>query len=549
MPRDPIGAVRPSRGAAAALVAALAFLGTACAPSSAPPSPGGSPVDGGTAVFGEMAEPREMNCVRASDSPAMRVCRLVADTLIDYGRNLEIVPRLAESFEASPDGTVLTFRLRRGVRWHDGAPFTARDVLYTVVQIRAPGAMVQGNRVALLEPMTSIEAPDDFTVVTHYRIPYALAYQAWAKVFILPAHLPFKPGEAAPADRAPVGTGPYRFARWDPQQQIVLEANTDYFAGRPHLDRLVHRYVPDAHTLALALKSGEVDAAAIPPAEAPESDAGLGYRIERFAALSLDFIVWNCREPRGLFADPRVRRAMSLALDREAYVREVTRGNDLPAVSSFHPMTWAHDPALAPLPHDPDEAVSLLASAGWRDRDADGILDTPSGPASFTLLFSSINPQHERIALMLQAALKPIGVQVSLQGLEFAVLREKVRAHAFEAAVYRWGLDADPDPFDFFHSSQHASGQNYGGYASAEVDRLAEEGRATLDIAARAAIYHRLERILRDEQPYTFIAHPGTVLGVSRRLRGLEVGPAGAWGWYPASLRWWIADGGGRREP
>jgi len=509
------------------------------APAPAPSA--ASSKDGGTIVFGEPVEPRELNCIRAGDVPAIRICRLVADTLLDYDRNLNVVPRLAESYEASADGKVLTFHLRKGIAWHDGRPFTAKDVLYTVEQIRAPGGRVAGNRAALFQPLESIEAPDEFTVVSRFREPYALAYQAWAKAFIMPSHLRFAPGEASPTDRAPVGTGPFRFVRWDPQQQIVLEANRDYFAERPHLDRLINRYVPDLHTLALALKVGEVDIASMPPAEAPRDDASLAYRILRYPTLSLDLILWNVRSPRGLFTDARVRRAMSLALDRDGYIREITQGNDLPAVSSFHPVSWAHDPDLKPLPYDPNAAAGLLASAGWRDRDGDGVLDTASGRASFTLLFRAGNPEHERLASLFQSAVKRLGVDVSLQGLEWPVLLEKARGHAFDAVIYRWGLDADPDPYDFFHSSQYPTGQNYGGYSNPEVDRLAEQGRRTLDIKARAALYRRLERILQDEQPHTFISHPSATVGLTRRLRDVEVAPTGLWAWYPSFLRWWVA--------
>jgi peptide/nickel transport system substrate-binding protein len=232
---------------------------------------------------------------------------------------------------------------------------------------------------------------------------------------------------------------------------------------------------------------------------------------------------------------------LSLALDRQAYIDHVTDGRDLPAVSSFHPAMWAHDPALKPLPHDPGEAARLLEEAGWRDRDGDGILDTPAGPAAFTLLFFSGLPAHEKIATLAKESLEPLGIEVRLQGLDWPSLLKETRGdRTFHAAVKRWGLDLDPDPYDFFHSSEADAGQNYGGYSNPEVDRLSEEGRRTLHVERRVDLYHRVERILREEQPYTFISHPTTSLGISRRMRGVEVGPTGSWDWYPASLDWWV---------
>lgn len=518
--------------------AALAALLGAC---SATAGRDAAPLNGGAVVCGDGVEPRELNCIRTVEASTLRICRLVADTLVDHDRNLRIIPRLAESFEASADGKTLTFHLRKGVRWHDGKPFTARDVLYTIDQIRSPHSNIAGNLPALFEPLAAVEAPDEFTVVSRFREPYALGYEAWAKTFILPEHLRFAPGEASPADRAPIGTGAFKFVRWDAQDKIVLEANRDYFAGRPHLDRFIVRYVPNSHTLALALKSGDLDITTLTAEETPADDTGLPYRILRYPALSLDAILWNVREPKGLFIDARVRRAMSMALDRRAYVDKILRGHGLPAVSTFFPGMWAHDAALEPLPHDAGGAAALLAAAGWRDRDGDGILDTPSGPASFTLIFSPRAAEHDSLAAIFKDSVKPLGIDVHLESLDHATYLERCRNHGFEAALRRWGLDVDPDPFDFFHSSSYKDGLNYGGYASTDVDRLAEEGRRTMSLEKRTALYHKVEAILREEQPYTFIAHPSSIVGMSRRLQGVEVAPNGVLAWYPAAIGWWIS--------
>lgn len=510
------------------------------------PAPG--PSSGGSVVFADKNEPSELNCVRAGDAPALRICRLVSDSLLDYDANLNFIPRLAESFETDPSGTRLTFHLRRGVKWHDGEPLTSKDVAYTIRQLTDPKAMVRGNRAALFEPLIGLDTPDDFTVIARYREPFPLAYEGWVRTFILPAHLPFKPGESSKLDRSPVGTGPWRFVAWDPGQRILLEANDQYFAGRPHLDRLAYRYLPEDSTHPLALKTGEVQLAAFPPHLVPDDDAGLPFRLVRYDSLALVCVMWNVRDSRGLFKDPRVRRAVALAFDRASFVRTFMKGHGRPAVSSFYPLSWAHDPQLEPLPYDPAAAGKLLEQAGWRDRDGDGTLDTPSGPASFTLNFFPGRADQERIATLLQAALKPLGVDVHLQGLEFATLRERVHKHEFEATTYSWTLDADPDPYDFFHSSQYPpAGLNMGGYSNPVIDRLSEEGRRTLDVKVRASLYHRAESILRDEQPFLFIYHPESVVGVARSLQGVEIGPAGLWGWWPSTLRWWIPAADQRR--
>lgn len=524
----------------------LLLLPASCAPSPEPPPSeavreacGSDPAPGGQIVVGVPSEPQGLNCLRVAGGLEVTLCRYFSGTLLAHDRNLGIIPRLAQSFQSSEDGRSVTFKLRHDVKWHDGVPFTAEDVLYTVERIRSPGSAIRGNLPALFEPLASVEAPDDYTIVASYREPYALAYQAWSRAFIMPAHLPFEPGAATPLSRAPVGTGPFRLVRWEPGVQIVLEAFPDYFGGAPLLDRLIYRIVPDRGSLLAGLRTGDIDIVSFTPTDAPEEDRSQPFRVIRFPANALDFILWNTREDPGLFTDPRVRRALSLALDRPGYIRHLTGGQDLPAVSTFHPSSWAHDPELEPLPHDPGEAAALLAQAGWNDTDGDGILDTPAGPAEFTIIYFSGAAVAESIATMLQESLAGLGVKVHLQGLDRQGIRERVRGRSFQAAVYTWYMDPDPDPYDFFHSSQSEYGQNFGGYSNPEVDRLAEEGRREMEPSRRARLYHQVEKILREEQPYTFLAHPMNTLGVSRRVCGLEFGPAG-WSWYPSPLQWWV---------
>ncbi|MBI3448106.1 MAG: hypothetical protein HY049_04180 [Acidobacteria bacterium] len=514
---------------------ALVVLG---AVSWARSCPDDTPRDGGTVVFAEAAEPANLNCLRSSDSPVINICRWVGDSLLAYDRDLAVVPRLASSYELAPDGRTLTFHLRKGVRWHDGKPFTADDVLYTIRQIRAPGARILGTLATHFASLESVTAPDEFTVVSRYREPYARAVDTWIRTTILPAHLPFEPGADAPTDRRPIGTGPFRFVTWDPQERIVLEANPDYFLGRPHLDRIVVRFLPDLHTRSMAALAGDVDISNLATGDIPESDAGLPVRTVRFPANGVIAVIWNVRESRHLFADARVRRALALGFDRQGYIDRILKGLARPSTSTFLPESWAHDPRVKPLPYDPDLARKLLRKAGWRDRDGDGILDTASGPAAFTLTYPAGQPPIETLAVLLQSSFKNLGLDVRLEPLEYHVCNQRVQEHQFEAAVKPWGLDSDPDPSDFFESSRWPGGQNFGGYASAEIDRLVEQGLHTMAIPERAAIYHRLEAMLQDEQPYMFVTHMTAVIALNRNLRGIEFGTASIYG-YPAPISWW----------
>ena len=279
--------------------------------------------------------------------------------------------------------------------------------------------------------------------------------------------------------------------------------------------------------------------AALPPAGLPSKNPQI--EIHRYPLLSIQFILWNVAHENKLLADPRVRKAISLAFDRHAYVSHVAKDHPPLAVSTFLPGSWAHDPELAPLPYDPDQAAALFAEAGWADRDGDGVLETPHGPAQFTLLAVSGSPAVQ-MGEMLKEGLAPLGVRVDLLALEWKVLRQRVRAGSFQAAFFRWNMDVDPDPFDFFHSSQAARGQNFGGYSNAELDRLVEAGLHETDQALRAEIYYQVERILVEEQPYTFIFHPVATVGMNRRVHGVQIGQRGLWGWQPGILDWWIPE-------
>lgn len=494
-------------------------------------------------VFADTAEPTTLNCLRATERPARQICRLVADTLVDFDPNAQFVPRLAASFAVSADGTEITFHLKDGVRWHDGDPFDAQDVLYTVEQTRGLDA-AQERYKALFGPLVEVTAPDAATVRARYSEPYADALTGWREAFIMPSHLPFEPAEPSPLDRQPVGTGPFRFLRWDAQDRILLEANEAYAAGRPPLDRFVYRIVPNLDAVRAALIAQEVDVAGLTPdwfAEHPADDPNLPFRVEVYPAGMVEMIYWNLDEPRGLFDDPRVRRALAMLLDREGYVTSIHHGLYGVATTLIDPEIWGGDPALRPLPYDPAQAAKLLDEAGIVDRDDDGIRDAKDGPMSFTLLYTSTAPYQKDVASLLERAAAAAGVRIRLQGLEWAAMRPRIYAHDFEAAVYRWRLDLRPDPYAFFHSSQIDAGLNLASYRSDAFDRLSETLRRTVDPSERASLLSRMQRTLHEDQPALFVSIPRSVLAINRRFRTPPMTSAGWWNWYPSVAAWWVA--------
>lgn len=426
------------------------------------------------------------------------------------------------------------------MRWHDGKPLTARDVLFTEELIRRQD---DGKRHALVfGPLDRVTAEDDLTVTAIYKEPFSGALTGWRETLIQPAHIPRDPN--SPVLRAPVGTGPFSFVRWEPQQRIVLDANRDYFGGRPFLDRYEQRIIPSAESLRAAAEAGEVDVAPLGVdwlrAREGKPDGALPFSAQIIPTRVMQMIYWNVDGAGGLFRDARVRRAMTLLLDRQAYVSRIQRG--VYRVPATLVDVWEGDPALAPLPCDPAAAAKLLDEAGITDRDGDGVRDGPGGPAAFTLLYPATAPDHREIAQLMERAAAAVGVRVTLQGLEWAVMRPRVYARSFDAAVFQWALEPLPDPFAYFHSSQiqPGSGTNFGGYRSAPFDKLAERARQTSDPAAQSDLLRAMQAILHEDQPCTFVAIAGSVMAIARRFHHPDITAAGLWNWYPGLLVWWV---------
>jgi peptide/nickel transport system substrate-binding protein len=465
----------------------------------------------------------------ASDSASGDITGLVFNGLVKYDEQLELVGDLAESWTIADEGRTLTFRLRSGVRWHDGAPLTAEDVRFTYQKLIDPAvATPYSSNYELVE---SLEVLDPLTVRLRYREPFAPALESWG-MGILPQHL------LAQEDlnttgylRDPVGTGPYRFRRWKTGELIELWANPDYFEHRPHIDRYLYRIIPDQATLFLELLTGGVDTTSLTPlqytrqAQAPY----LRDRYDKFRYPSFGFtyIGYNLADAR--FADARVRRAINLAIDKQAILDGVLFGLGAVATGPYPEASWAYDPTIRPPAPDPAAARALLAEAGWADRDGDGWLDKEGRPFAFTLLTNQGNEVRRQVAELVQRQLRRIGMDVKIRIIEWSTfVHEFIDKRRFEAVLLAWNLSRDPDIYDLFHSSKTRPGEyNFVGYANPAVDALLVEGRRTFDREARAAIYHRVHRALYEDQPYTFLYVADALPVVEKRFRNVRATPAG----------------------
>ncbi|HIJ88839.1 MAG TPA: peptide-binding protein [Desulfuromonadales bacterium] len=499
------------------------------APAVVPTSSSAAPATGDSLVEGTIGEASTLIPLLATDASSHAVAGQIYNGLIKYDKNLNIVGDLAESFDISADGLTITFHLRHGVIWHDGTPFTAKDVLYTyqvTIDPKTPTAYAED-----FKQVKSITAPDASTIRVTYGEPFAPALASWG-MNILPAHL--LEGQditKSPLARKPVGTGPYRFKEWLSGQKIVLEANNDYFEGRPFIDRFIYRIIPDTSTMYMELKAGAIDLMSLTPvqyARQTNTPSFTGrFNKYRYPSSSYLYMGYNLRHP--LFGDKRIRQAMTAAINKDELIQGVLFGMGQKAHGPIVPGRWAYNPAVRDIGYDPQHAAELLAQAGWKEKNSDGILVKDGKPFKFTILTNQGNQQRLMTAQIVQQRLRQVGIDVKIRIVEWAAfLKEFVNKGNFEVVMLAWSISQDPDMYDIWHSSKNKPGElNFIGFNNPEVDRLLIEGRNTFDIEKRKRAYFRIQDILAEEQPYTFLYVPDALPVVSSRIRGVEPAPAG----------------------
>jgi peptide/nickel transport system substrate-binding protein len=489
----------------------------------------GPPVAGDTLIIGSIGDASNLLPVLASDSASSDINGLVYNGLVRYDKALNIEGDLAERWEISPDNLTLTFYLRKGVRWHDGAPFSAEDVLFTyrlLIDPKTPTAYAERYR-----QVAEAEAVDSHTFRVRYNKPLASALISWGFP-VHPKHL-LEGIEItkSPLASHPIGTGPYRFVQWNRGEKVVLEANPDYFEGRPHIHRVLYRIIPDLSTMFLELQSGGLDYMGLTPIQyTMQTDTPAirrRFRKYRYPSSSYSYLGYNLRRP--LFRDKRVRQALSYAIDKQEIIDGVLLGLGQIATGPYKPGSWPHNPQVRRYRYDPDRARTLLAEAGWRDSDGDGILDKDGQSFVFTIVTNQGNDQRVKAGEIIQRRLAEVGIKVKLRVIEWAAfLKEFINPGNFDATILGWSIVPDPDGYNIWHSSKSGVGElNFIAFKNAEVDRLLEEGRRTFDQAKRKQAYDRLQEILAEEQPYTFLYVPDSLPVVASRFRGIEPAPAG----------------------
>lgn len=507
--------------------------------ASATPCAKEVPVNGDRLLLGSIGEPSNLIPYLSSESASHEIGGLLYVAPLEYDKDLNIVPWAASSYEVLEGGKLLRFTLREDILWEDGVPLTADDVAFTyrlMIDPKTPTAYAE-DYLAISE----FRQTGRYSFEVRYDKPFARSLATWMGA-ILPKHvLEGQDIVTTPFARHPVGAGPFRLKEWNSGSRITLAASDTYFKGRPYLDEIVYRIIPDLSTMFLELKAGRLDSMGLTPLQYLRQTIGStwenGWHKYRYLSFGYTFLGYNLAHP--FFQDVRVRRAISFAIDREALVSGVLFGQGVPAFGPYKPGTWVYNQNLRPYPHDPDQARALLAEAGWKDTDGDGILDRDGRPFSFTILTNQGNDQRIKAAIIMQSELKQVGIDVRIRTVEWAAfIKEFVNAGRFDTVVLSWNILQDPDLFDVWHSSRAgAGGLNFVGYRNAEVDALLVEARAATDQTVRKRLYDRFQEILHEEQPYAFLFVPYALPVVQKRFHGIEPALAGIM--YNID-RWWV---------
>ncbi len=464
----------------------------------------------------------------ATDAASHGVASLIYNGLVKYDGDLNLVGDLAESWDISPDGLTITFKLRRGVRWQDGQPFTAKDCLFTyqvMVDPKTPTAY-SGDYLQVKKA----EAVDDYTFRVTYPKPFAPALGSWG-LAILPRHLlQGKDITQSPLGRHPIGTGPFKFKEWHTGDRVILTYNPDYFEGRPYLNGYIYRVIPDQATMFMELKAGNIDRMGLNPLQYIRQTAYPKFQRlfnkYKYVSFSYVYLGYNLEDRR--FADKRVRQALTHAINKREIVEGVLMGLGQEATGPYKPGTWFYNPEVPRFPYDPEKARALLAEAGWRP-NAEGILEKDGRPFAFTILTNQGNEIRARTAEIIQRRLKDVGIMVKIRIVEWAAfIKEFINKGRFEAVLLGWTTGQDPDLYDIWHSSKTREGElNFIHYKNPEVDRLLEEGRHTFDREKRKQAYFRLQELIAEDQPYTFLFVPDALPAIHKRFRGIKPAPAG----------------------
>jgi peptide/nickel transport system substrate-binding protein len=453
------------------------------------------------------ASPTNLDPRVGIDGYSERIDNLIFDDLLDRDQNLNVTPALAERWEI-PDALTYVFHLHSGVRFHNGQPLTARDVKWTFDSLLT--GKIRSTKSAAYRFVDSVEARDEYTVVFHLKQPFSTLL--WNLSDGAMGIVPY--GSLAEITEHPIGSGPFRFVSAEPDKEVVLERNDDYWGPKARLERVRFAVVPDTITRALELRKGSADIAvnALTPDMVVTLEREPNLSILRAPGTVLQYMNFNLRDP--ILRDVRVRRAIAYAIDRRPMLQYLWRGFAQPANSILPVQSWAYDDNVPRYEHDPQRAREILDGAGYPSRNG----------VRFRLTMKTSTDENTRLMVaVLQQQLREVQIQLDSRTFEFATFFSDITKGAFQVHSLRWiGGNEDPDIFEYaFHSSKFPPNSN------PRVDALVDEARSELDQGTRKKLYAQIQQILAEDLPSINLWYLDNVLVHTKRVKNLSLNPAG----------------------
>ncbi len=486
------------------------------------------PAYGDMLVDSTSSDPIALNPVLASDSASFAVIDMIFNGLAKYDKDLNLVGDLASKWIISPDGKMITFYLKKGVKWQDGVEFTAEDVKFTYEKFVDP--KIKTAYSSMFQMVDKVEIIDKYKFKVFYKEPFAPALETWG-ISILPKHLlSGKDFNTAEFNRNPVGTGPYKFKKWITAQKVELVANKEYFEGEPYIQNHTFMIIPDESAQFMNLQAGNIDFMGLTPdlyfTKAATKELEQSFNKYNYPSFSYTYIGYNETNP--LFTSKNVRQALSYAINKDEIIKGVRRGLAMPITGPFIPGSWAYNTKVKSYDYDPEKAKKMLEKEGWK-QEKDGFLYKDGKKFSFTLMTNQGVNERMQIATIVQQQFAKLGIEVNIRVIAWNVfIPEYIDKKKFEAVVMGWQLSRDPDCYDIWHSSKTKEGEfNFISYKNPEVDKLLVRGRTTYDKSKRRAIYHEIHKLIAEDCPYTFLYTPYELPIIHKRFHGIAPAPAG----------------------
>lgn len=455
-----------------------------------------------------------LNPLLATDSASAEISEWIFDSLFKYDKNGRIVPNIAKSYRFLDD-TTLEITLKSGVLWADGKRLTAKDALFTYEFTKNPKVFTP--YVESFRKVASVELKDEYTLVVKYKEPYFKALEVWLTP-LLPMHILKNEKEPMTSkfNFSPLGCGSYKLTKLEQGGDILFESNKLYFDGEPKISNIKYKFLPDSSTSFLSLKTGSLDMGALTPMQLKlQADKSFfdKFQIVELPGSTYTYLGFNHKNAK--FQNPKTRRAVSLAINREELIDLLFFGRGKIATGPFLLGSYAFNPNVKPPKRDLAEAKKLLTEAGYSAKN----------PLTFTISTNSNNQIRILAAQIIQKQLKEAGILVKIKAMEWqAFLNTVVDPRNFETVLMGWSMPISPDAYSIWHSDniEKKAGFNFVGYKNKRVDELIEKAEKTIDKNTLTAYYQEIYKLIVEDDPYVFLYVPNSITAVSKKIKNIE---------------------------